>query len=126
MVALEYGRMHSVEVLARDERADLALLRITDADGETFPALPLADANTLAPGAPVVAIGRPSPASTYVVAGALAVAIVHAEDPQARVEMAFLHVQIRHVAAADEGDPRHREPGSREEEGIGSASGPIQ
>jgi S1-C subfamily serine protease len=72
VVSLANGRTHQVEVLARDERADLALLRIVGGGEQAFSALPIAPPGSGAPGARVVALGRPDPDSAHVFAGALA------------------------------------------------------
>ena len=57
-VVLADRQEFEAEVVTRDERTDLAVLRI-DADGETLPYLPLRDSDTLEVGDLVLAIGNP-------------------------------------------------------------------
>jgi Do/DeqQ family serine protease len=56
-VALSDGREFESEILLKDERADLAILRIKG--GERFPALTLADSDAIEVGDLVLAIGNP-------------------------------------------------------------------
>jgi Do/DeqQ family serine protease len=56
-VALSDGREFECEILLKDERADLAILKIKG--GETFPALTLADSDAIEVGDLVLAIGNP-------------------------------------------------------------------
>ncbi|WP_367198102.1 DegQ family serine endoprotease [Amorphus sp. 3PC139-8] len=57
-IALADKREFDAEVLLKDERTDLAVLKI-DADGESFPTLPFADSDELEVGDVVLAIGDP-------------------------------------------------------------------
>ena len=56
-VALADGREYPCEVLLKDERVDLAVLRIKD--GKDFPALPIGDSDHVDVGDLVLAIGNP-------------------------------------------------------------------
>jgi Do/DeqQ family serine protease len=57
-VALADGREYQAEILLRDERADLAVLRLQGGDGE-FPILNLADSDDTEVGDLVLAVGDP-------------------------------------------------------------------
>ncbi|WP_306887203.1 DegQ family serine endoprotease [Amorphus orientalis] len=58
-VALADRREFDAEVLLTDERTDLAILRLQDTDGESFPTVPFADSDELEVGDLVLAIGDP-------------------------------------------------------------------
>lgn len=58
-VVLADGREFTADILLSDERTDLALMRIEDAEAEALPTIPLGDSETLAVGDLVLAIGNP-------------------------------------------------------------------
>ncbi len=58
-VALNDKREYAAEILLRDQRTDLAVLRIKRDDDETFATLPLGNSDQLAVGDIVLAIGDP-------------------------------------------------------------------
>jgi serine protease DegQ len=64
------GRRYKAEIVAVDERLDLALIKI-DTD-RRFPALALADSSSRTPGERTVAIGAPNPRDHYNYSGSLA------------------------------------------------------
>lgn len=58
-VALQGGREYAVKVLVNDPKTDLAVLKIKEPAGRTFPALKFADSDKLEVGDMVLAIGNP-------------------------------------------------------------------
>ena len=72
-VTLWDGRSFPAEIIARDARRDLAILRLAASD---LPAAPLGDSNRLRPGELVIAIGNP-----LGFMGALTAGVVHAVGP---------------------------------------------
>ncbi|MEQ1769454.1 MAG: Do family serine endopeptidase [Devosia sp.] len=58
-IALNGGREYAVTLLLDDPKSDLAVLRITDPKGRTFPAVTFADSDSLEVGDLVLAIGNP-------------------------------------------------------------------
>jgi serine protease Do len=56
---LDKVQFTKVRIVALDARLDLALLKIEDADGAAFPAVPLGDSGALTDGQSVFAIGSP-------------------------------------------------------------------
>jgi Do/DeqQ family serine protease len=67
-VALADGREFQAAILIRDERTDLAVLRIENGD-ETFPALPFGDSDDLEVGDLVLAVGNPFAVGQTVTSG---------------------------------------------------------
>jgi Do/DeqQ family serine protease len=67
-VALADGREFQATILIRDERTDLAILKIENGD-ETFPALELGDSDELAVGDLVLAVGNPFSVGQTVTSG---------------------------------------------------------
>jgi Do/DeqQ family serine protease len=57
-IALADGREFQAEILLRDERTDLAVLKVQNGD-ETFPSLPFGDSDELEVGDLVLAVGNP-------------------------------------------------------------------
>ena len=72
-VTLWDGRSFPAEIIARDARRDLAILRLAASD---LPAAPLVDSNRLRPGELVIAIGNP-----LGFMGALTAGVIHAVGP---------------------------------------------
>lgn len=58
-IALSDGREYAVDVVIEDEQTDLAVLRIREPKGATFPAIAFADSDALEVGDLVLAIGNP-------------------------------------------------------------------
>ncbi|MGV8955854.1 MAG: Do family serine endopeptidase [Cypionkella sp.] len=58
-IALSDGREYAVDVAIEDAQTDLAVLRIRDPKGATFPAITFADSDALQVGDLVLAIGNP-------------------------------------------------------------------
>ncbi|MEO5806597.1 DegQ family serine endoprotease [Devosia sp.] len=58
-ISLSDGREFPVDVVLDDSKTDLAVLKIHDPKGETFPALPFANSDDLQVGDLVLAIGNP-------------------------------------------------------------------
>ena len=58
-VAVQGGKQYSVDVLIADSKTDLAVLRIKDPGGKTFPAVQFADSDKLEVGDLVLAVGNP-------------------------------------------------------------------
>ena len=58
-VAVQGGRRYDVDVLLNDSKTDLAVLKIKDPGGKSFPALQFADSDALQVGDLVLAIGNP-------------------------------------------------------------------
>jgi Do/DeqQ family serine protease len=58
-IALSDGREFPVEIVVEDTQTDLAVLRVTDPDGVTFPAIVFSDSDALQVGDLVLAIGNP-------------------------------------------------------------------
>ena len=58
-ISLSDGREFPVDVVLNDSKTDLAVLKIHDPKGETFPALPFANSDDLQVGDLVLAIGNP-------------------------------------------------------------------
>jgi serine protease Do len=58
-VAVQDGHQYNVDVLINDSKTDLAVLKIKDAGGRTFPALQFANSDNLQVGDLVLAIGNP-------------------------------------------------------------------
>jgi Do/DeqQ family serine protease len=67
-VALADGRELEAKILLRDERTDLAVLKIDNGD-ESFPVLPLADSDDLEVGDLVLAVGNPFAVGQTVTSG---------------------------------------------------------
>jgi Do/DeqQ family serine protease len=58
-VAVQDGHQYDVQVLIADPKTDLAVLKIKDPGGKTFPTLPFANSDDLEVGDLVLAIGNP-------------------------------------------------------------------
>ncbi|CAN7259921.1 Do family serine endopeptidase [Devosia sp. LjRoot3] len=58
-IALSDGREFAVDVVVEDKQTDLAVLRVRDTRGVTFPAITFADSDALLVGDLVLAIGNP-------------------------------------------------------------------
>lgn len=58
-IALSDGREFAVDIVVEDKQTDLAVLRVRDPRGETFPAITFADSDGLLVGDLVLAIGNP-------------------------------------------------------------------
>lgn len=58
-IALSDGREFAVDVVVEDEQTDLAVLRVRDPAGTSFPAITFADSDALEVGDLVLAIGNP-------------------------------------------------------------------
>lgn len=58
-IALSDGREFAVDVVVEDQQTDLAVLRVRDTRGVTFPAITFADSDSLLVGDLVLAIGNP-------------------------------------------------------------------
>ncbi|MEQ1901547.1 MAG: DegQ family serine endoprotease [Devosia sp.] len=58
-IALSGGREYAVRLLLDDPKSDLAVLKIADPNGRTFPALRFADSDSLEVGDLVLAVGNP-------------------------------------------------------------------
>lgn len=58
-IALSDGREFAVDVVVEDQQTDLAVLRVRDTRGVTFPAITFADSDRLLVGDLVLAIGNP-------------------------------------------------------------------
>lgn len=88
-VAVQGGKQYSVDVLINDSKTDLAVLRIKDPGGKTFPALQFADSDKLQVGDLVLAIGNPFGVGQTVTSGivsALARTGVEASDYEAFIQ----------------------------------------
>ncbi len=82
-IALNDGREFAVDLVVEDQQTDLAVLRVRDANGTTFPAITFADSDTLLVGDLVLAIGNPFGVGQTVTSGivsALARTGVEASD----------------------------------------------
>lgn len=58
-IALNDGREFAVDVVVEDQQTDLAVLRVREPNGTTFPAITFADSDSLLVGDLVLAIGNP-------------------------------------------------------------------
>ncbi len=58
-VAVQGGHQYDVDVLINDSKTDLAVLKIKDPAGKTFPTLQFADSDALEVGDLVLAVGNP-------------------------------------------------------------------
>jgi len=58
-IALSDGREFAVDIVIEDEQTDLAVLRMRNVEGQTFPAVTFADSDALQVGDLVLAIGNP-------------------------------------------------------------------
>ncbi|MDR3474574.1 MAG: Do family serine endopeptidase [Devosia sp.] len=88
-VAVQDGRQYSVDVLINDSKTDLAVLRIKDPGGKTFPALQFANSDALQVGDLVLAIGNPFGVGQTVTSGivsALARTGVESSDYEAFIQ----------------------------------------
>jgi len=88
-VAVQGGKQYSVDVLIADSKTDLAVLRIKDPGGKTFPALQFADSDKLEVGDLVLAIGNPFGVGQTVTSGivsALARTGVESSDYEAFIQ----------------------------------------
>ena len=82
-IALNDGREFAVDLVVEDQQTDLAVLRVRDANGVTFPAITFADSDALLVGDLVLAIGNPFGVGQTVTSGivsALARTGVEASD----------------------------------------------
>ncbi len=82
-IALNDGREFAVDLVVEDQQTDLAVLRVRDANGTSFPAISFADSDTLLVGDLVLAIGNPFGVGQTVTSGivsALARTGVEASD----------------------------------------------
>jgi Do/DeqQ family serine protease len=88
-VAIQGGHQYAVDVLINDSKTDLAVLRIKDPAGKTFPALRFADSDALQVGDLVLAIGNPFGVGQTVTSGivsALARTGVESSDYEAFIQ----------------------------------------
>ena len=95
-VRLIDGRRRHPELMARDEEADLALLRIRDAE---LPIATIADSGAARVGSFVVAIGHP-----LGVRGALTAGIIHAIGPIVPGGRCWIQADVR-LAPGNSGGP---------------------
>ncbi|ODT69750.1 MAG: serine protease [Pelagibacterium sp. SCN 63-23] len=82
-IALSDGREFAVDVVVEDQQTDLAVLRVREANGMSFPAITFADSDALLVGDLVLAIGNPFGVGQTVTSGivsALARTGVEASD----------------------------------------------
>lgn len=82
-IALNDGREFAVDMVVEDQQTDLAVLRVRDTSGVTFPAISFADSDALLVGDLVLAIGNPFGVGQTVTSGivsALARTGVEASD----------------------------------------------
>jgi serine protease Do len=88
-VAIQDGHRYDVDVLIHDDKTDLAVLKIKDAGGKTFPALQFANSDDLEVGDLVLAIGNPFGVGQTVTSGivsALARTGVESSDYEAFIQ----------------------------------------
>jgi len=88
-VAVQDGHQYDVDVLINDSKTDLAVLKIKDAGGKTFPALQFANSDDLQVGDLVLAIGNPFGVGQTVTSGivsALARTGVESSDYEAFIQ----------------------------------------
>jgi Do/DeqQ family serine protease len=88
-VAVQGGHQYDVDVLINDSKTDLAVLRIKNPGGKTFPALQFADSDALQVGDLVLAIGNPFGVGQTVTSGivsALARTGVESSDYEAFIQ----------------------------------------
>ena len=88
-VAIQDGQQYDVDVLINDSKTDLAVLKIKDPHGKTFPTLPFSDSDKLQVGDIVLAVGNPFGVGQTVTSGivsALARTGVEASDYEAFIQ----------------------------------------
>lgn len=84
-VELADGRKLPAELISADPEADLAVLKLTGADSDAFPALELGDSSELLIGEPVIAVGNPLGFSHSVSTGIVSAVHRDLKDAQDRV-----------------------------------------
>jgi len=88
-VAIQDGHQYDVDVLINDSKTDLAVLKIRDPKGKTFPTLSFADSDKLQVGDLVLAVGNPFGVGQTVTSGivsALARTGVESSDYEAFIQ----------------------------------------
>ncbi|MEO8882352.1 MAG: Do family serine endopeptidase [Devosia sp.] len=88
-VAIQDGHQYDVDVLINDSKTDLAVLKIKDPGGKTFPTLQFADSDALQVGDLVLAVGNPFGVGQTVTSGivsALARTGVESSDYEAFIQ----------------------------------------